>query len=277
MNRVYKILLLMAVGIIMSGCGFQNLDKLAAFGEEQFLQNDYDSYIRNLRAASGLDDLKADVTVSYSEERGYDKATKTLNASCVLTLYSDEINQYYTKDYNSEKAEELMYILTDLKDECSKATIYEYQSGDSTVKISVSSGTSEYICVNTSQDREYTFDCYGGYDSVMIDRDYVYMNKVKGDDNTSSTYTGSYDAKLIHGSGAIVAFTTEDAMERFTSAMVKDQQETIDTMVISGEVIYVEKYTKCNVITKKLTKAQVTLLEGSYSGKTVWVAIEAVQ
>ena len=66
-------------------------------------------------------------------------------------------------------------------------------------------------------------------------------------------------------------------MDRFTSAMLNDNQGTIDEMIASGEVCYVNEGTKCNIVEQHVTWGEVKILEGAYSGRTVCVASEAIQ
>ena len=87
----------------------------------------------------------------------------------------------------------------------------------------------------------------------------------------------SYDATLQYGSGAVVVFSSRDSMDRFTTAMINDNQGTIDEMIASGEVGYVDKGTKCNIVKQHITWGEVKILEDAYSGRTVCVALEAIQ
>ena len=59
--------------------------------------------------------------------------------------------------------------------------------------------------------------------------------------------------------------------------MINDNQGTIDEMIASGEVGYVDKNTKCNIVKQHLIWGEVKILEGTYSGRTVCVASEAIQ
>lgn len=86
----------------------------------------------------------------------------------------------------------------------------------------------------------------------------------------------NYDAYLNYGSGSIPFWISEDALDRYISASVKDNQGTIDEMTTNGEIGFTPKGTKCNIVKKGYTKCQVKLLDGSYSGSTVWVLAEAV-
>lgn len=99
-----------------------------------------------------------------------------------------------------------------------------------------------------------------------------------GDDTTiANPYSGTYDATLKYGSGAVLICGSEDAMERYVSAVNNGNQGTIDEMLENGDVAYTHKGTKCNIIDKKLTKCKVKLLDGVYAENIVWVVAEAVQ
>lgn len=60
-------------------------------------------------------------------------------------------------------------------------------------------------------------------------------------------------------------------------AVNNGNQGTIDEMTTNGKIAFTERNTKCNIVNKKITKAQVKLLDGSYAGNTVRVVIEALQ
>ena len=87
----------------------------------------------------------------------------------------------------------------------------------------------------------------------------------------------NYDAYWSYGSGSIPFWFSEDALERYISASVKNEQGTIDEMTASGEIGFTAKGTKCNIVKSGYTKVQVKLLDGTYAGSTVWVLAEAVQ
>lgn len=116
---------------------------------------------------------------------------------------------------------------------------------------------------------------------VKCDGEEIYTKEASNDSNqstkTSSTYSGSYDAVLREGSGSIPVFASEDAMDRYMTAVLKDYQGTIDEMNSSGEVAYIEQNTKCNIVEEKITRTKVKLLDGIYAGNTVWVVNEVLQ
>lgn len=93
-----------------------------------------------------------------------------------------------------------------------------------------------------------------------------------------NSYTGAYDAKLKYsGTDGVLICISEDAMERFMTALSNENEGTIEELLLNGQCAYTEQGTKCNIVDKKLTKCQVKLLDGSYAGETVWVVIEALQ
>lgn len=119
---------------------------------------------------------------------------------------------------------------------------------------------------------------YSQKDSSSNNTANTYSEKSTSSYNTTSGYSGSYDAELKYSdSSSVVIFISEDAMERFMTALSNNNQGTIDELISEGQVAYTERGTKCNIVKKKFTKAQVKLLDGAYAGTTVWVVIEAVQ
>lgn len=103
------------------------------------------------------------------------------------------------------------------------------------------------------------------------------VNTPKPAPTPSSSYSGSYDAKLSYGGDSVLICATEDAMDRYMTALSKSDRDTINEMIMDGEIAFAENNTKCNIVQKKLTRAKVTLLDGVYEGNTVWVIIEALQ
>lgn len=266
--------------IFLVGCGAEsNAEALAAYGEEQFLANDAEQYIQGLRDACGLSDLEIVPSVSYYFEYDYDKETKKLYAECHLTFTSDEIDNYYTTEYNKPSSDKLAKVLNKLKDAYYQDPSYTYTNENGTVVLKITNGVSDEIHVKTSSGRDYSLDFYVDYDKVEIDGEWIYHKEARNDysSSNSSSYTGTYDAKLNYGSGSVLICISEDAMERYMTALNNGYQGTIDEMIASGEIAYTEKNTKCNIVEKKFSKAKVKLLDGSYAGNTVWVIIESLQ
>ena len=274
------ILLVLCTSILLVGCGAKsNAEALAKFGEEQFMANDAEQYIQGLRDACGLSDLDIVPSVSYSYEYDYDKDTKKLYAECHLSFTSDEIDNYYTTEYNKPSSDKLAEVLGRLKNAYYEEPTYTYTNEKGTVVLKITNGVSDVFYVRTSSGREYSFDYYVDFDKVEIDGEWVYHKEVRNDYASTATnsYTGTYDAKLKYGSGSVLICASEDAMERYMTALNNGYQGTIDEMITNGEIAYTEQNTKCNIVDKKITKAQVKLLDGSYAGNTVWVIIESLQ
>lgn len=103
------------------------------------------------------------------------------------------------------------------------------------------------------------------------------VNTPKPAPTPSSSYSGSYDATLSYGGDSVLICASEDAMDRYMTALSKSDRDTINSMIMNGEIAFAENNTKCNIVQKKLSRAKVTLLDGVYEGNTVWVIIEALQ
>lgn len=98
-----------------------------------------------------------------------------------------------------------------------------------------------------------------------------------GETTIQNPYSGSYDATLDYGGETVLICADEDSMDRYMTALSKNDRERINEMIMTGEIAFAENGIKCNIIKSKATRVQVELLEGVYAGSTVWVVIEAVQ
>ena len=133
---------------------------------------------------------------------------------------------------------------------------------------------------NSSQktiDSDYSSRSFSGSIKRQKPKSNGESSSSSGNNSFQNDTSISYDATLQYGSGAVVVFSSRDSMDRFTSAMLSDNQGTIDEMIASGEVGYVDKGTKCNIVEQHVTWGEVKILEGAYSGRTVCVASEAIQ
>lgn len=195
--KFVKIIILLPVIILMlySCSGVRN-NILENFAEEQFIQNDLESYVNGLRAC-GLSDLTAKIGLSYD---GYDKKTKTLRCTCVISNFtSDKIDQYYTTNYNTSNANKLAEVLIKLKklrDDTATNYTYTTKFGEKVI-VEIDDGYSSEIHVKTSKGRDYEYSYYTDYDEIMIDGDTVYENEVRNDYqstyNTDLSNTGTED------------------------------------------------------------------------------------
>lgn len=261
-------------------CGAKsNVEALAEYAEEQFMANDYNEYLQGLRDASGLQDLEIELNVVYDYEYDYDKENKELLAEGHLTFTSDEIDSYYTTENKKESARQLAQVLNKLKDAYYQEPRYVYSNNKGKVFLDITNGVSDEFHVKTSAGKDYEFSYYVNYDEIEIDGELVYMDKARNEEYASipNSYTGAYDAKLSYGSSSVLICSSEDAMDRYMTALNNGNQGTIDEMTTNGEIAFTEKNTKCNIVDKKITKAKVKLLDGSYAGNTVWIIIESLQ
>ncbi len=268
---------------LLAGCGASSKAKnLAIYAKEQFMAKDYEEYINDLREKSGLSDLEIDLKVNYNYEYDYNKESKTLYAECKLSFTSDEIDDYYTVGKRQDELKELAKVLNNLKSAYYENPKYEYTNNKGTVVLKISNGVSDEFTVTTKTGREYKFSYYVNYDNIEVDGDLVYIEKARNENYSTSSapnsYSGSYDAKLKYsGTEGVLICTSENAMERFMTAVNNGNEGTLEELFANGQCAYTEQGTKCNIIDKKITKCKVKLLDGSYAGNTVWVVIESVQ
>lgn len=140
-----------------------------------------------------------------------------------------------------------------------------------------------FVIGYTSKGDEY--DIYPSTKSIYINGEQIYddyfnseTHKEAVKNEVPNSYSGLYDAKLRYsGVKGVLICTSEDAMERYMTALNNGNEGTINELFSNGMCAYTEQGTKCNIVDKKLTKCKVKLLDGSYAGNTVWVIIEALQ
>ena len=130
------------------------------------------------------------------------------------------------------------------------------------------SGSTEWYCNKHYQEMMDILD--------MMEED-VKKSKNSSTSVSGNTSTTTYDATLEYGSGDVLICSSEDAMDRYMTALAKDNQGTISEMIMNGEIGYTAKGTKCNIVKRAFTRAQVKILDGIYAGSTVWVVIESVK
>lgn len=306
-RKVLLVVLFVIILLPISGCKVKKADteELVRNGKKLFLQNDYEVFMQRLKDASGFDDLSAELEFSYQEESDYYIKTKQLNVYCKLLLYSDMIDVLYTTEYNSVSSKNLASVMDSINDVFENDASYTYQIGNSTVVFILRKEDNYGFSVRTSKGRKYKFTSIYN-DSVSIDGQIVYysdeqagtssvsnkqaetkesstkVSNKQAETKASSTnskisFSAPYDATLKYGTGKVEIFASEEALDRYTTAMVNHYEGTILEMAMNFEVAYTEENTRCNIVKEKLTRTQVKLLDGSYAGNTVWVYREAVQ
>lgn len=181
--RIPVLLMLLCINIFLSGCGpRENAEDLAAYAKEQFLANDYEKYIQYLREKSGLSDLDIEIYIDYDYEYDYNAKYKELSALGNLSFTSDEIDDYYTTEFNTKSSEKLLEVLYRLKNAYYKNQRYKYTNSKGAVFLDISNGTRDEIHVKTSSGRDYEFAYYVNFDEVKIDGEWVYMEEARDDE-----------------------------------------------------------------------------------------------
>ena len=115
-------------------------------------------------------------------------------------------------------------------------------------------------------------------DDIASVKEREYTAGSSSSSSTTPSYTGAYDATLKYkGTDGVLICISEDALERFMTAVNNGNEGTLQELFLEGQCAYTEQGTKCNIVDRKLTRCQVKLLDGSYAGNTVWVVIESLQ
>ena len=174
--------------------------ELATFGWEQFLSRDFDVYMLDLRKASGLSDLTAEIDMLYDFETDYDQDEKKLALTIsIKELISEEIDAYFTTDYNKGNGIRLAALMDAMRHKFAQSYTYELENIGS---VSVKIRRPEYeFSVTTPEGRVYEYS-YGYVDTrtVEIDGDWVYHKEENPYENIWST-------------GAVVAKAPYDGMD----------------------------------------------------------------
>lgn len=239
---------------------------------EDDFEKDFEKYVNSLNQYG--------IEIDATYEKYYDSyASGTLYVQYNVYFTSADIDKYYTIEENSTNATKLYSIMQMIGNKVRTNNNYEYnyhyEEGD--VDISLLTRKNEITINGASHKYEYDADSIF---PLRCDGESIYHQSSSSNDSGSndSGYTGAYDAKLKYsGTDGVLICISEDAMERFMTALNNGNDGTIEEMFSSGQCAYTEQGTKCNIVEKKLTKAQVKLLDGAYAGNTVWVVIEALQ
>lgn len=290
-NRLFVFcFLLICISTALVGCESSN--NLQVVAEEKYETEVKPELLEMLRNATNLEDLDIEPEFRYDLATNSETKKQEVNLECYITFKSDKIDEYFTTEYNKESSFKLAKLLNAINDNINgnDDLIYTYDVEDKVINITFTTGSA--IKVNTSSGRLYQLtNGYDDMDKIEIDDEWVYYKK-HGDysttskNNTSSSsssnknsgYTGSYDATLKYeGTKGVLVCISEDAMDRFMTALARENEGTIEELFLTGQCGYTEQGTKCNIVERKFSKAKVKLLDGSYAGNTVWVVIESVQ
>ncbi len=196
---------------------------------------------------------------------------------CDLNYTSKDLDVYSDVSYGSQEAEELCFMLKDISSKGNN--FYNYSSESGKVNIEMSYNDNNFLILDNNN-VEYKYSKTSSFDELIIADETKYMNFEENSQSSSplSSYTGSYDAKLEYeGTEGVLICVSEDAMDRFMTAVNNQNEGSLYELLLNGEVAYTEQGTKCNIVDRKFTRCQVKLLEGAYAGSTVWVVIEALQ
>lgn len=140
---------------------------LAAWGEEQFLCNDCDNYLDVLRNSS-FSDLTIEVKFHYSIENYIDDSQTLYLKGQISNLCSEEIDRYYTQDYNGSVATRLAGIMQSLTNNIRQE--YTYQSNTAGTVVLEIECPQYGFTIETTGGRKYEY-VYGYINSVQVEID----------------------------------------------------------------------------------------------------------
>ncbi len=198
----YSMILVFICFMILSSCSFSpNVQSMAAIGKAKFEAEALPKLVEALREETGLSDLAAESIFAYEvDESNYDEETKTLSVIydiCDFTI--DEIDQYYTEDYNDLNGR-LLYRMFNVIQSSRTSTAAaawnpytcEDQQGHKIVFTLASSPYME-LDITTSAGRVYSYYDTSFSRSIGIDEHEVYWEiKSSPDTNSHTDNNGSY-------------------------------------------------------------------------------------
>ena len=181
------VLLVLGINVQATKSEMNTANELATFGWEQFLSRDFDAYMCDLREASGLSDLTAEIDMLYDFKTDYDQDEKKLALTInIKELISEEIDIYFTTDYNKRKGILLASLMDAMRYKFAQSYTYELENIGS---VSVKIHRPEYeFSVTTPAGRVYEYS-YGYVDTrtVAIDEDWVYHKEENPYENIWNT------------------------------------------------------------------------------------------
>lgn len=226
-----------------------------------------------------LENYPIEIAASYElKENKFEDGV--LYLICDLNYTSKDLDVYSDVSYGSQEAEELCFMLKDISSKGDN--FYNYSSESGKVNIEMSYNDNDFI-ISDNNNVEYKYSKTSSFDELIIAGETKFMNfgentQTSSHSSSSSSYTGTYDAKLEYeGTEGVLICVSEDAMDRFMTAVNNQNDGSLYELLLNGEVAYTKQGTKCNIVNRKFTRCQVKLLEGAYAGSTVWVVIEALQ
>lgn len=239
-----------------------------------------------------------DVTLSYEFlDYNYNRIEKSIDAVYTAKITSSVISNYRDIEYNSDKAKELCDLLKKSYTFHLQESTGIYNVGDKeiTIIIDTSLPASDGMIVYDQEGNSYEYlTTSKPFECVKINGEYIYWKDNSEKKSTSSSssssskpssssssssneYTGKYDATLKYGSGKVLICISEEAMDRYFTALNKGYEGTIDELESTGQIGWTAKGTKCNIIDFGISRCKVKLLDGIYAGNTVWVITESVE
>jgi len=255
------------------------------------------SHVSNYENAVNYHGL--DISITYElKESIYDKKTNSAEVYYAAKVYSPVISKYKDVEYNSDKAEELYEVLKNSYSFHSQriSSTYTKNGIQVSVFLEMERPLSDGMIIYDIDGCKYEYITSAkSLKMVSIANEFVLWKEIENTSSTASSaggssskpssssssssneYTGKYDATLKYGSGKVLVCISEDAMDRYFTALNKGYEGTIDELESTGQIGWTAKGTKCNIIDFGISRCKVKLLDGIYAGNTVWVITESVE
>lgn len=286
MKKVYISICGLWCCILLCGCG-DSMNKSIEDGKKQMTEFITNEAIPEFNQKSGINDITISGIIF---EEGYE-LSNTAQYDCKVNLASEEIEKFSSiNNENQEEVKELLEIFRSIDSirDSFESEKYHYIIGKNEIGFNfLLSDHYNTIIINGVNGNVYEYGTDTDYEHLYLNSDILFeelgenygkRSYVDTEEDADNQYAGAYDAKLKDsGTDGVLICASEDAMERFMTAVINNNEGTLEELFLNGQCAYTEQGTKCNIVDRKLTKCQVKLLDGTYAGETVWVVIEALQ
>lgn len=210
---VLLILALLYFTVIRKYMEWANVQALEDYAREQFASQDLEDYVRRCARASGISDLRAEAEIYSwydSYPTFYDPETRTLQAECRLTFYSDSIDRCYTQSWNSLSARSACLMVEKLY-RSYKTQAFKYTGPKGTVNVALPGNASrDTLTLYSGAGHRYEVWVTDSHVSLQIDdetlvvkdRGQPYTGTSGGSSSGSGKSSGNNSTKYRGGSSS---------------------------------------------------------------------------
>ena len=174
----------------------EKIQQLTEYGITMFEQEVLSAQVDEMRG-EGIEDLTAQI-VEKDEgylDKHFDSDNNTLTMTCVITYYSNDIDQYANVERDSNEATQLYNMFASMNTIKNKyfyngdeSIEYKYELEDVGTVVIKNDNLKDYFAICNNDDTYNFYKSYNGDDSLTLNYNYLYF---KSDSSPSKTNSGS--------------------------------------------------------------------------------------